>query len=184
MSVDAKRLIDQLYRSSPYTRDLLFQHGKMVADKAVKIARGLSHQCPDIEFIEEAALLHDIGIGMTHTPALGCHGTQPYICHGILGRQLLEHAGLPKHALVSERHVGVGLSQADIETQRLPLPPRDMLPITIEEQIICFADKFFSKKNSSLQSEKTPDQIMATLKKYGQNQADRFRCWLEMFGDG
>ena len=86
------------------------------------------------------------------------------------------------HALVCERHVGVGLSKTDIENQRLPLPLRDMLPISIEEQIICFADKFFSKNHRSPQSEIKTDQIIDVLEKYGIKQADRFRRWLDLFG--
>ena len=44
----------------------------------------------------------------------GCYGDKDYICHGYLGRALLEKEGLPAHALVCERHVGVGLSISDI----------------------------------------------------------------------
>ena len=183
MAVDPISLIDRLYKSSPHAHDILLHHSNMVADKAVKIARRLTHFTPDIEFVKEAAMLHDIGIGMTHSPTIGCNGSYPYICHGILGRDILDNEGLPKHALVCERHVGVGISKTDIENQRLPLPLRDMLPVSIEEQIICFADKFFSKNNSSLQSEKKPDQIIKSLEQYGGKQADRFRRWLNLFGD-
>ena len=182
MAVDPKSLINRLYRSSPQARDILLRHSNMVADKAVKIARRLTHLAPDIEFVKEAAMLHDIGIGLTHSPTLGCNGSYPYVCHGILGRDILDNEGLPMHALVCERHVGVGLSKTDIENQRLPLPLRDMLPISIEEQIICFADKFFSKNHRSPQSEKKPDQIIDILEKYGIKQADRFRRWLDLFG--
>ena len=48
---------------------------------------------PDIEFIRTAALLHDIGIFMTHAPKFGCFGDHPYLAHGYLGRELLEREG-------------------------------------------------------------------------------------------
>ena len=60
-------------------------------------------------------MLHDIGIFLTHAPQIGCHGDKPYICHGYLGRELLEKEGFPRHAIVCETHVGVGLTIADIE---------------------------------------------------------------------
>jgi uncharacterized protein len=58
-----------------------------------------------------------------------------------------------------------------------------MVPISIEEQIICCADKFFSKNgNSQMESEeKTIDQILSSLKTYGQSKVDRFQKWVEMF---
>ena len=93
-------------------------------------------------------MLHDIGIFMTRTPELGCHGKHPYICHGILGSDLLKKEGQPELALVCERHVGVGISKADIHRHRLQLPKRDMIPVSIEEQIVCYADKFFSKNGN------------------------------------
>jgi uncharacterized protein len=92
-------------------------------------------------------MLHDIGILHTKSPGLGCHGKYPYICHGFLGRELLDRIGLPEYGLISERHVGVGISSDDIRTFTLPLPERDMVPVSIEEQIICYADKFFFPYN-------------------------------------
>ena len=44
--------------------------------------------------------------------------------------------------------MGAGLSIADIEKHNFPIPKRDMMPTTIEEKIICFADKFFQKTMS------------------------------------
>ena len=86
-------------------------------------------------------------------------------------------------ALVCERHVGVGISADDVLCFNLPLPERDMVPISIEEQVICYADKFFSKNgNGSLRpQEKSVDQIMRDLQKYGPDKARRFQKWVEMF---
>lgn len=53
--------------------------------------------------------------------------------------------GFPRHALVCERHTGAGISLQSIIDQQLPVPHRDMVPVSLEEQVICFADKFFSK---------------------------------------
>lgn len=90
-------------------------------------------------------MLHDIGIFRTDTDGIHCFGTYPYICHGYLGSELVAAEGFPKHALVCERHTGAGLSLQSILEQNLPVPHREMVPLSLEEQIICFADKFFSK---------------------------------------
>lgn len=174
-------IIADFYGTASITYRLLLNHGRQVAQKALPAAARVPHLKPDTAFIREAAMLHDIGISMTDTPALGCTGEHPYICHGYLGRNLLEKRGLPKHALVCERHVGAGISVADIERQGLPLPLRDMLPVSIEEQIICYADKFFSKLPERAAREYSVEEILKGLKKFGPDKADRFQQWTKMF---
>lgn len=90
---------------------ILVNHSKAVAEKALKIAEKFD---VDHRFIYEAAMLHDIGIFMTNTPKLDCYGKFPYIAHGYLGRQILEKEGFPLHALVCERHTGVGITREEI----------------------------------------------------------------------
>jgi uncharacterized protein len=172
-------IIEKHYRNHARARRILIEHGRQVAAKALAIAGRISHLKPDLAFIEEAALLHDIGIVFTDTPKIGCYGNHPYVCHGILGRMLLEREGWSRHALVCERHVGVGMSREDIQAQRLPMPLRDMLPVSIEEQIICYADKFFSK--NGLAGEKTLAEVVASLRPYGEEKIRRLEKWVERF---
>ena len=54
--------------------------------------------------------------------------------------------GFPRHALVCERHTGAGMSLQSIIDQQLPVPHRNMVPVSLEEQVICFADKFFQRR--------------------------------------
>jgi uncharacterized protein len=180
--VDPAQIINALYGDSPTGR-LLIQHGRQVAAKALAVAARVSALAPDLDFIAEAALLHDIGIHWTRTPELGCFGAHPYVCHGYLGRVFLDRLGLPRHALVSERHVGVGISAVDIDERRLPMPARDMVPETLEEEIICFADKFFSKSGGQASDEKPMPQILANLARYGAERGDRFLAWAHRFGE-
>jgi uncharacterized protein len=133
----------------------------------------------DRTFLEEAAMLHDIGIFLTDAPGIECHGSEPYICHGYLGAELLRKEGLPRHALVCERHTGAGLSLEQIIAQQLPVPHREMLPVTLEEQVICFADKFYSK--SHLERTRTPEQAEKSLAKFGEEGVARFHTWCERF---
>ena len=152
-----------------------------MADKARKAAENVSTLKPDLEFIEAAAMLHDIGIFLTNTPQFDCFGEHPYIRHGILGSELLKEKGHSRLALVCERHVGAGISIEDIRCHRLPLPERDMIPVSIEEQIICYADKFFSKNGNGRPAEKSIPEIIDILKCYGPEKVRRFESWVKKF---
>lgn len=180
-AMDSVRIIAEFYDPGSLAYELLLSHGRHVAQKAIQTAEKVPHLKPDSEFIIEAAMLHDIGIFLTDTPALGCAGKYPYVCHGYLGRNILENKGLPRHALVCERHVGVGISVEDIQRQGLPLPRRDMQPVTIEEQIICYADKFFSKLPGRFQKEFSIEEILNYLMQYGEEPVARFQEWVQLF---
>jgi uncharacterized protein len=183
-AVEPLRIIGEYYPPDSPTYDMLVRHGEQVAAKALAVAEHLDTAVIDKAFLHEAAMLHDIGIFMTDTPALGCHGNHPYICHGTLGRELLERHSLDRHALVCERHVGVGLSARDIEQQQLPLPVRDMRPLTIEEEIICYADKFYSKNGRQKPAARSIPEIVAMLRRYGEPPAQRFQAWVRRFENG
>lgn len=167
------------YCTSEKLCHILLVHSRAVADKALEIVRRHPEWNADERFIEEAALLHDIGIINVNAPAIECHGTEPYIQHGILGAEILRGEGLERHALVCERHTGTGLTLQQIIEQRLPLPHRDMQPVSLEEQIICFADKFFSK--TRLETEKTVEQARHSLEKFGAEGLEKFDKWCKMF---
>jgi uncharacterized protein len=139
-------IMEKYYSPSSDAYKILLSHGRSVADKALSIAGLHPEMNMDRQFVEEAAMLHDIGILYCNVPPIGCTGREPYIRHGILGAELLRREGFPRHALVCERHTGTGIYRETVEKQHLPLPYKDYYPVTIEEQLICFADKFFSKK--------------------------------------
>ena len=125
-------------------------------------------------------MLHDIGIFRCQAPSIFCNGTEPYICHGQIGGKLLRAEGFPRHARVCERHTGAGLSLQEIIQQNLPIPHHDLLPETVEEKIVCYADKFFSK--TKLTQEKTLEQAIRSLAKFGEEGVARFVKWSEIFG--
>lgn len=178
--MNALSLIDHYYQGQePLLKEILLTHSRAVADKALQIARSHPELHLDTAFLEEAALLHDIGIFRTNAPSIACHGTEPYICHGYLGAELMRRAGYPRHALVCERHTGAGLSLRQIEEQNLPVPHREMVPVSMEEQVICFADKFYSKTH--LEREKSVERALKSLSKYGEEGVLRFRAWCGLF---
>jgi uncharacterized protein len=169
------------YFSAQDALAVILHHSRLVAAKALRVADCLGHATVDRQFIEEAALLHDIGVCRTAAPKLGCHGSEPYIRHGVLGREILDGEGFPRHALVCERHIGVGLTPADIQAQRLPLPARDMSPLTLEEKIVCFADLFYSKKPERSGGERSMEEVRESLGKFGAHKITIFDGWLREF---
>lgn len=161
--------------------DIYMDHAEAVTIRALRVAEKVPHLSPDLPFIEQAAMLHDIGMVFTRSKKIGGRGEAPYVRHGIIGRKLLEELGYPRHALVCERHVGVGLSRKDIKEQQLPLPDRDMQPISIDEKIICYADKFYSKNKYN--RPKSVEKVLKSLDKYGPNKVAIFLDWIKAFED-
>lgn len=177
--MDVLAIIDKYYPEDNELKHILLTHSRSVADKALWIADSHPELELDRQFLEEAALLHDIGVFLTDAPGIHCHGTHPYICHGYLGSELMQKEGYPRHALVCERHTGAGMSLQSILDQQLPVPHRDMLPVTLEEQVVCFADKFFSKTH--LDREKTPEKVLKSISRFGEEGVIRFNEWCKRF---
>lgn len=172
-------LIDKYYPEDNKLRHILIAHSRSVAHKALAIASVHPELHPDNRFIYEAAMLHDIGIFQTNAPSIYCFGDKPYICHGFLGAEIVRNEGYPRHALVCERHTGTGLSIEAITERGLPVPHRDMRPVSVEEQIICFADKFFSKTH--IYKEKTVEEAECSLMKFGEDGVLTFKDWCKRF---
>lgn len=177
-------VITAYYHDNAELMKLLLTHSRCVASKALSIIddKGLKDSV-DTEFVAQAAMLHDIGIVGCDAPSIFCHGTHPYICHGSIGRSMLEKEGMPRHALVCERHTGSGLTAEEIIAAHLPLPHHDMLPTSLEEKIVCYADKFYSKSSHPTQ-EKSIDAVIASMKKHGEGPYLRFLQLHQQFGRG
>lgn len=172
-------LIDKYYPEENELKHILLTHSRSVADKALALARLHPELKLDLQFIEEAALLHDIGIFLTDADGIHCYGSHPYICHGYLGADLVRKEGYPRHALVCERHTGAGLSLKAIEERNLPIPHREMVPVSLEEQLICFADKFYSK--TKLDKEKSLEKARKSIERHGEEGLERFDNWCRLF---
>ena len=176
--IDAKAIILKYYKEDSDLFRSLWIHSECVMQKALRCAKHCTLDI-DIDFVAEAALLHDIGIFRCHAPSIHCMGDEPYICHGRIGAELMRAEGYPRHARVCERHTGAGLTKHDIISQKLPLPEEDFLPETIEEKVICYADKFYSK--TRLNHEKSFEEALRSLQKFGEEGVLRFREWKNLF---
>ena len=202
VAIDYKNIINHYYPEASQLRDILLVHSRGVADYALECAgnhpeillddASFAPHCVTkaerLQFIETAAMLHDVGIVRCDAAGIQCFGTEPYICHGRLGAAMLrdyaadngiEAKEMEPFARVCERHTGAGLTAEDIRSQNLPLPTADFLPETMVEKLICYADKFFSKTHPEVQ--KTYEQAERSLAKFGEEGLLRFRQWHHVF---
>ena len=173
------QIIDKYIVDIPQLKKLLIVHSEEVTRKSLAVVDHHPELGADRQLVSEAGMLHDIGIFLTDAPRIYCYGKEPYLRHGYLGAELMRREGFPRHARVCERHTGAGLTAAEILEQHLPLPPRDFLPETVEEKIICYADKFYSKSN--LYEEKSIEQVLRSLRRFGGEGEQRFREWHKFF---
>lgn len=167
-------IIDLFYSKSDPAREILLFHSRQVTEKALAIAKNFSG-IADLELISCGAMLHDIGIRFCNAPDIGCFGEDNYLLHGILGAEnlrCLRIPGIEKVARICERHTGSGITADEIISGSLPLPQKDFLPESLEEKIICLADKFFSKSGDM--QEKSLEDIRRGMKKFGDDSLARF----------
>lgn len=172
--MDYFQIINKYIVPGSKTYSIYLPHVTLVTTKALKIGRNLNLSEEQLRFIEEAGMLHDIGIVNVRDEYFGCSGTLPYICHLTEGAKILESEGLPKHAKVAERHAGVGIYKWQIEKQHLPLPPKDYMPETTEEKIIGWSDIFFSKTPGNLLRERSLEEARAVIARFGDEYAKIF----------
>ncbi|MEM7535364.1 MAG: HD domain-containing protein [Chloroflexota bacterium] len=177
------QIIHKYIPPNSFTYPIYMIHCQMVTRKALEIADRLELSGEQKTFIEAAAMLHDIGIVKINSPSLYCTGTLDYICHGTEGRTIIEQEGWPVHALVAERHTGTGLTIDDIRTQHLPIPERDMTAQSLEEEIISYADLFYSKNTARLWQAKPMENVYRNVAKYGAEKTAILEDWIARFGE-
>jgi uncharacterized protein len=163
--MDYLSIINKYYADNDPLRALLLKHSRQVADRCLEIVKKHRELPVDVQFLEEAAMLHDIGIFRCNAPTIYCYGTEPYLRHGPIGCELLRKEGFPRHARVAERHTGTGLPGYE--------------PETLEEEIVCYADKFYSKSH--------PDRVLTvvqtaeSLERFGHDGVLKFLAWAKRF---
>ncbi len=174
-------IVAKIYPAGRKVSGILLTHSSAVAAEALDIAHRLSLPLSDDD-ITDAAMLHDIGIIRTNAPGIGCYGTKPYLCHGVIGADILRSLRAPEaYARVAERHTGAGLLHSEIEAAGLPLPPdRSYMPETTLERLICYADCFYSK--GADMTRKPLERVRASMARFGAGVAARFEDLHAEFG--
>ena len=110
----------------------IINHVLAVSRKAIKIATQISIIPINLKLVRIGAILHDIGRVKSHD-----------YDHAVLGGQIIreELKFSEQLARIAETHILGGISKE--EAKDFGLPPEDYLPETIEEKIVCLADKYF-----------------------------------------
>ena len=131
------------------------EHCLAVSDYAYELALAIKNNGydVDVELVRLGGLLHDIGRSKTHG-----------IMHGVIGAEILRELNFDeKLALIAERHIGAGIPKN--EAIELGLPPKDYIPISIEEKIVAHADNLiFGTKRVEID-----DVIEKFKKRVGEN---------------
>ena len=123
---ELRRECNRILRATGCDDDVI-RHCNAVADLALELARH-HRDSVDERLVFKGALLHDLGRAQSHG-----------IDHGVAGGAMARALGLNDEIVrIIERHIGAGLTAA--EAEMLGLPPRDLLPETLEEKIVAHAD--------------------------------------------
>ncbi|MFJ4844805.1 HD domain-containing protein [Streptomyces sp. NPDC088733] len=161
--------------------DLVFTHCEIVWRIAEQLLTASGRDDVDAELVRAGCLLHDIGVYRLFDDA-GRLDHGGYVRHGLLGHDLLAAEGLPEALCrFCSRHTGVGLTAADVLAQGLPLPPADYVPVTREERLVMYADKFHSKS--------TPPRFLSfpayteRLRRFGEEKVAGFHALRAEFGE-
>lgn len=147
--------------------DLTWTHSTIVWEIAQQLALKLQESTSlkvNLDLLKTGALLHDIGVYNCYDEDFNPNKSlPPHIQHGFIGFDLLQNGGFPLEICrFTVTHTATGFTKEDIVRENLPYPPMDYLPISVEEELICYADKFHSK----VPCFNTYEEQVEQLKKY------------------
>ena len=101
----------------------------------------------NLRLVKLGGLLHDIGRSMTHK-----------VDHGVKGGEIARKLRLPQKLVgIIECHVGAGIPEE--ESQAIGLPRRSYMPETLEEKIVCYADKLIKGRRRVTFQQAVKDMI-------------------------
>jgi uncharacterized protein len=130
----------------------VIRHVEAVSDLAVEIAEAIRNRGypVNVRLVEIGALLHDVGRGKTHS-----------VHHAVVGAEIAESLGLPVQVVsIIKKHVGGGITARD--AKKLGWPKDVYVPETVEEKIVCYADKLI-EGSGRVPIEKTIDRLSRDL---------------------
>lgn len=105
----------------------VIEHSQAVMLKATQLAMDFELEV-DLDLVKKGAILHDVGRSQTNG-----------IKHAIVGAEIIRNEGFPTEIVkIVERHIGAGITKE--EALILGLPPKDYVPITLEEKLVAHAD--------------------------------------------
>lgn len=159
--------LHQKYATSEKILEIGWIHSLIVKEIAVQIANSLKdkHEIEvDKNLVEIGALVHDIGI-YEYIDEKN-HTKKNYVLHGRFGYKILIKKSISKNiARFALTHIGVGYEQD--------------IPISLEEEIVAYADSFHSKcpaRFNSFENEKN------RLERFGADKGILYERYKDKFG--
>ena len=183
MSMITTQRIEELHRKyAPNDKvyELVYGHCRVVNEIAQWCATNISSkETVDTELLASAALLHDIGTYVLFDDNGKVGNERLYPLHAILSAKIIADEGIDgRVASLVETHILLGLSKREIIEKPWPLPARDYIPSSVEGELLCYADRFHSKKPTF----NAYDTFLARLKEGMPEQAAKFEEWSKRFG--
>ncbi|GAA1596891.1 HD domain-containing protein [Kribbella sancticallisti] len=173
------RALHEKYAPTAAAFELVQTHCRIVCEIAEQLIV-TNDLAVDVELVRAGSLLHDIGVYRLYDVGGELDPTD-YIRHGILGEEVLRDLGLPDAlGRFCSHHTGVGLTRDDIQRQRLPLPPGDFLPESVEEELVLYADKFHSKRGAGVFV--SADTYATSVRRFGPDNVRRFAALRQRYG--
>ena len=168
------------YAPNDKVYDLVYGHCQVVCEIALWCAENIKGEAEvDLELLQSAALLHDIGTYILFDDEGKVANNRMYPQHAILGAKIVADEGIDiRIAKTIETHVLLGLSKQEIIDTPWILPARDYEPDTIEGELLCYADRFHSKHPTF----NAYDSFLLGLKERLPLQAVKFEAWSKRFG--
>ncbi len=156
----------QFEKYRPDWKDEILKHSIIVRDLSLFLA-GFIKDKVDVDFLGNACMLHDIGYATA----------KDKIRHGVVGAEFLRGQGLEKYAKACERHIGIGITKD--EALELGLGDKDLVPVTIEEKILCYCDNLdFFDKETKIHTIKSSDDV---VKRFTEELGSAYKAKTEKF---
>ena len=127
-----------LLRKTGCSKEVI-KHCKAVAEITLSITKKVQNKGIQVDsnLVEVGALLHDIGRSITHS-----------VDHAVIGAKIAKEAGLPESVIsIIKRHVGGGITRN--EAKKLGWKNDIYMPLTLEEKIVCYADKLIENSKAA-----------------------------------
>jgi uncharacterized protein len=145
---------ERLLKEKGCTQEVV-EHCKRVSIKADEIAEKINSRGykVNVALVRIGGMLHDIGRCKTND-----------VSHGVEGGKIVRMLGEEELARIVERHVGGGIEAGEIDG----LPKKDFMPETLEEKVVCYADKLIEELPDGVKENEDASHEIAKLeKKFG-----------------
>ena len=61
------------------------------------------------------------------------------------------------------------------------MPKRNFIPLSVEEQIVCIADKFYTKEPGKERKERSLKNMKKKISAYGRNKPKKWDLWCKRY---